>query len=251
VVEKKFYNSILLNKYPYFFKYLYKEAKKKYNRYCEESEITCHQRFKMSLKKLRELERLSPEQKQFIKNYYKYMPLTYSDSPMNMLCRYIESINFEINKKIKSLDNKNIIEYYQNDKHPYSKEQYEEIIDVLKNHVNGIKFDKLLPDDKDDDFDFDEDKMREYKVDNDTLQKNINKICSDVYLVTNVLINYFYNEKPSANKDILWSTYGKYIYKNVKEKVLENSKFPFPDKNGDIKYLGTNFSLKEINVDEL
>jgi hypothetical protein len=252
VKEKTFYNSTLLNKYPYFFKYLYKDAKKKYNKYCEENEITCHQKYKMSFKKLRELERLSIEQKEFIEDYYKYMPLTYSNSPMNLLCRYIESINFEISQKIKSLDNKDIIKCYQNDAHPYSEEEYNNIITVLKNHVSGIRYDKLLPDDNEDkDFHFDEDVVGEYKVDNDTLEKNINKICSDVYLVVNVLLTYFYLVKPSANKDILWSTYGKYIYKNVKEKKLIKTVFPFPDKKGNIEYLGTKFLLKEIDIDEL
>jgi hypothetical protein len=251
VKEKKFYNSILLNKYPYFFKYLYKDAKKKYNRYCEENEITCHQKFKMSFKKLRELERLSLEQKEFIEDYYKYMPLTQSDSPMNLLCRYIESINFEISQKTKIVENKDIIKYYQNDAHPYSEEQYDNIIKVFKNHISGIQYDKLLPNDNDEDSRFDEDTIREYKVDNDTLEKNINKVCSDVYLVTNVLLTYFYKVKPSVNKDILWSTYGKYIYKNIKEKSLTKSLFPFPDKKGDIEYLGTKFALKEISIDEL
>jgi len=251
IKEKEFYNNILLNKYPYFFKYLYKEAKKKYNKYCEESEITCHQKFKMSFKKLRELERLSPEQKQFINNYYKYMPLTYSDSPMNLLCKHIESINFEINKKIKATDSEDIVKYYQNVNHPYTKEQYADITEVLNQYIKGVRYDKLLPDDKDNDFNFNKDAITEYKVNNDMLEKNINKICSDVYLITNVLINYFYNEKPSANKDVLWSTYGKYIYKNVKEKSNLKIMFPFPDKNGDIKYMGTNYSPKEIKLNEL
>ena len=76
VKEKNLHNSILLNKYPYFFKYLYKNVKKFYNKYCETNEITCHQKYKMSFKKLKELDRLSIEQKQFIDNFYKYMPLT-------------------------------------------------------------------------------------------------------------------------------------------------------------------------------
>jgi hypothetical protein len=98
--EKEFHNRILLNKHPYFFKYLYKDAKRKLNKYCEENEMTCHQRFRMSFSNLKELPRHSVEEALFIDNYYKYMPLTYSDSTMNMLCQYLEGVNFEINKKI-------------------------------------------------------------------------------------------------------------------------------------------------------
>lgn len=245
IKKKEIYNSILLNKYPYFFKYLYKNAKYRFKKYCDENEITCHQKFKMSFKKLKELERLSIIQKQFINNYYNYMPLTYSDSPMNLLCRYVESINFEINAKIK-VSNIDVLDHYKNKNHPYSIEQYIEITNVFKAHINGVKYNLLLQN-NDIDNDYSEDEIREFNVDNDTLEKNINAICSNVYLVTNVLLDYFYIEKPSANKDILWSTYGKYIYKNVKNKCKDKILFPFPDKNGSIKYFGVNYSLKEIH----
>jgi len=83
------------------------------------------------------------------------------------------------------------------------------------------------------------------------LEQEINTICSDVYLVTNVLLDYFYKIKPSANKDILWSTYGKYICNNVKENTTTIPKFPFPNDNGEIEYLGKKYSLKELNINEL
>ncbi|HBY19581.1 MAG TPA: hypothetical protein DEG71_00935, partial [Clostridiales bacterium] len=249
IKEKELYNKTLLSKYPYFFKYLYKNTNRRYRKYCDENEITCHQKFKMSFSKLKELKRLSLDQKQYISNFYNYMPLTYSDSPMNLLCKYIEGINFEINSKIKGTNMDDIITYYKNDDHPYSEEQYNEIIEVLKEHTTGIKFDMLNQvDDVNNDNDYSEDDIREFKVDNDTLENKINSVCSDSYLVTNVLLDYFYVNKPSSNKDILWGAYGKYIYQNVKAKCSGAVLFPFPNKNGDIKYLEANYSAKEIDV---
>ena len=248
VKEKNLYNSILLNKYPYFFKYLYKDAKRKYNKYYEENEITCHQKFKMSFKKLKDLPRLSLEQKQFVENFDRYLPLTYSDNPMNLLCSHIEGINFEISQKIKINTDANVASLYKNKFHSYTLEQYNEIINVLKNHIKGVQFDKLMPEDINDDIRFDDDAVREFKVDNDNLEQNINIVCSDVYIVTNCLIDYFYVEKPSANKNILWSTYGKYIFNNIKKNTVEKPRFPLPDPNGEIRYWNKNYSLKEINI---
>ena len=250
IKQKELHNKILLNKYPYFFKYLYKHAKNRYKKYCDQNEITCHQKFKMSFSKLKRLEKLSLEQKQFIDNYYRYMPLTYSDSSANLLCKYIESINFEINSKIKAL-NIDVINFYKNDNHPYSEDQYNQIIEILNQHIMGVKYNKLSQINNNEDNDYNEDDIREFKLDNDTLENKMNNVCSDAYLVTNVLLDYFYVIKSSANKDILWSTYGKYIYQNIKEKCTGKISFPFPNKNGDIKYFGTNYSLKEINVSEL
>ena len=247
VSEKEFYNSILLNKYPYFFKYLYKDAKKKYNKYCEENEMTCHQKFKMSFKKLLELARHTQEQKEFIDNFYKYAPLTHSDSPMNLLCKHIESINFEISNKIKSEDQE-FLYIYRNQQHEYTKEQFDKIVGLLKSHIAGLKYDKLLPKDADDDTKYDNEAVEEYKIDNDILENSLNNICSDAYLVTNVLVDYFYVIKPSANKNILWGAYGKYIFNNVKENTLGLTSFPFPNINGDIVYLNKKYSLKEITL---
>ena len=252
IIKKiELHNSILLNKYPYFFKYLYKTANKKYKKYCEMNEITCHQKYKMSFKKLKELDRLSFEQKEFVDNFYKYMPLTYSNNPMNLLCKYIEGINFEINKKIKSLDDSNIISIYINKEHPYTNEQYKEVINILNQHINKIRYNKILFNDVANDYNYDDNIIQDFKIDNDLLEQELNNFCSDVYLVTNILIDYFYKDKISSNKDILWNTYGKYIYNNVKKNNIDNPKFPFPNKYGKINYLGLNYSLKELNIDEL
>ena len=165
IKEKDFYNSILINKYPYFFKYLYKDARRKYKKYCDENEVTCHQKFKMSYKKLTELKRLLPEQKEFINNYNKYMPLTLSDSPMNLLCQYIEGINFDINNKIKETNSVDILDLYKNKNHLYTKEDFYEIINVLKEHMNKVKYDKTLPNEYDTDYNFNESIIEESNAD--------------------------------------------------------------------------------------
>lgn len=248
IKKKTMYNNILLNKYPYFFKYLYKDAKRKYDKYYEENEITCLQKFKMSLKKLNELKKLSSDQQKFVDDFFKYMPLTYSDSPMNLLCRYIESINFEISKKIRENNGDDFTKLYKTHKIRYTQEQYDIIISEFKKHVAGLKFDLLLPSVEDDDYNFNDESVREYRVDNDSLEQKLFKVCNNVNIITNCLIDYFYVEKSSANKDILWGTYGKYIFANIKENTFSNPKFPIPDNDGNINYLNKQYILKEINI---
>jgi hypothetical protein len=203
----------------------------------------------MTFKKLKELPRLSPEQKQFVDSFYQYLPLTHSESSMNLLCKYIEGVNFEISQKIKISDeNIDLLSFYKNKAHNYTQDEFDNIISVLKIHIGKIRFNKLLPDDSSDDTGFDENTMVEYNLDNDTLERAINEVCSDVYLVTNCLLDYFYKIKPSSNKDILWSIYGKYIFNNIKENTLNKPQFPFPNPKGDITYWNKQYSLKEINI---
>ncbi|MDD3171723.1 MAG: hypothetical protein PHO86_05325 [Bacilli bacterium] len=248
-LEKGFYNSILLNKYPYFFIYLYDDVKREYQKFYDDYDTTCHQKYRMSFEELRNLSKKTVDQKKFVDLFYKYMPVVYSESSMNLLCRYIESINFNINQKIKSSSSELIPSLYLNPKYTYTDQLYDEIISELKAHIKGKRFDNLIPDDGDETSKYNDDTVREYKMDSNELGDKLNNICSNPYIVLNCLVKYYYEERISANKDVLWSTYGKYIFKNVKNNTLEKIFFPLPDKKGDIMYLGKKYKMQEIKFE--
>jgi hypothetical protein len=245
VRDKNFYNSILINKYPYFFKYRYNSAKTKYNDFYDYTDITCHQRFKMSLDELILLKNKNEEQIEFINSISSFSPLIDSDSPMNLLCKYIESINFNVKQKIK-INNTTVYSSYKNNNIKYSDDLYRIVIDQLLKYINGIKFNKLLSvENNDDDF------IKadcEYELSNTSLEDYLNKFCSNVHQVVNCLVDYFYIYNPKSNKDIMWNTYGKYLYNNVKRNYKHKVKFPLPDINGDILYLGKAYSMREIKI---
>lgn len=203
----------------------------------------------MSFNKLKELSRHSIEEQEFIDNYYKYMPLTYSDSTMNMLCQHIEGINFEINKKINTDDSEDFIRLYKNEQYECTKEEFDQIVSVLKRHTSSKKFEQSLSNNKHADNDYNEDEVSNFNTDSELLEYTMSKVCNNVYMVVNCLVDYFYIIKPSANKDILWGTYGRYILNNVKMNTVGFPKFPFPSTNGDISYLGKKYALKEITYE--
>ena len=250
--RKQLYNNILLDKYPYFFRYVYKDTNKKYKQYLEEYNITCQQRYQMSLEKLIDLKRKTKDQKEFIKNFYTHSPVIHSDSSMNLLCEYIESINFNISKHTKIDTSEDIYSLYKNDNIPYMY-YYESVISELKKYMSGRAFEvKTICDDEDDLAEYDADKVQEYHIDSDNLYERLNTICSNPYVVLNCLIDYFYVKKPKSNKDLLWSSYGKCIYKNIKMNTnIDSVLFPFPSKNNDkndLTYLGYQYTLKEVTL---
>lgn len=247
--DKEFYNSILLNKYPYFFIYLYRDVRRGYQKYYDDYNTTCHQRFRMPLNGLMSLSKKTVEQKKFTEMFYKYMPVTYSDSSMNLLCRHIESVNFDINQKIRLADSDKIPWLYLNHNYVYTDELYDEIISELKLHTKGKRFDTLIPEEDDDVLKYNDDAVKEYEADNDELENKLNRICSNPYIVSNCLIKYFYEVKPSANKNILWGAYGKYIFKNVLKNTNKPIMFPFPCENGDISYLDKRYKMQEIEFE--
>lgn len=234
----KFYNSILLDKYPYFFRYRYAECKKKYDKYIDSNETACKQRFGITLKTLIDLNKRTPEQIAFLDNYYKYMPVTMSNSPMNILCRYIEGVNFEISKKIKDDNTKDIITTLKCNTQ-YTEEEYNKVSDVI---------DKCLLNYREIEFDNREKEKGEAKLfDFSNYTNEIIIAVGSIGKALNCVIDYFYINNPKKNKDFMWELFGRYIYVEIK-KNINKVMFPMPDENGDIVYLGQTYSLQEVEI---
>lgn len=250
--RKQLYNNILLDKYPYFFRYVYRDTNRKYKLFTQQYNVTCVQKFKMSFDDLKFLKRKTIEQKEFVDNFYRYSPVTHSNSSMNLLCEYIESINFSTSQNTKIETQENLYQVYKNETVEYM-EHYDKIIKALKIYMSNKTFDSqtINSDDIDTDY-YDVEKIQEFKVDAETLYEFLNSVCSNNNIVLNCLIDYFYKDKPSSNKDLLWTTYGNYIYKNIKKNSNSSTiLFPFVSQSGekvDVKYLGYNYTLKEINI---
>lgn len=238
IAEIRFYNSILLDKYPYFFRYRYPDCKKKYDKYVDSNETACKQRFGMSLKSLIDLSQKTPEQMAFLDNYYKYMPVTMSDSPMNLLCRYIEGINFEISKKIKEETPSEFLPTLKYDVE-YNNSEYKTVSDIIDECLllyREVQFENAEKDkDKREIFDFSK------------YTSEIILAIGSVEKALNCVIDYFYINNPKKSKDIMWEMFGRYIYTRIK-KDISTVMFPMPDKNGNITYLGENYSVQEVEI---
>ena len=135
VNRKILYNNTLLDKYPYFFRYVYKDTNKEYKKYLDEYNVICKQKYKMSFHDLENLERKTKEQKEFINNFYEFCPVLISDSPMNLLCKYIESINFGISQKTKVDAELFDYEIYKRSEFEYM-DYYEEVKSIIKEFIS-------------------------------------------------------------------------------------------------------------------
>lgn len=237
--NNELYNHILLNQYPYFFKYLYKDANKKYKEHYDKYDKICNRKFGISIKELEFLNRKTTKQIKFLEDYYEYMPLIYSNSTMNLLCRYIEGINFQISQKIKISSNSDFYKLYKNLNFTYSEELYENIKNIINEYIRSKKC-KVINNNTFDDGSYVYDEMKDLK------EKFINLGC-DINIIVNCLIDYFYIKKNTLNKDILWDLYGDIICQNVKNNSKNPIMFPLPDENGDILYMGKTYSYKEID----
>lgn len=94
--EKYYHNSLVIAKKPYFFRYLYSELNQQYKKYESQYNEISKCLFRTKLKKLITKENKTDAEKAFVKRYHKFSPLISTNCTMNIMCRKIESIDFDI-----------------------------------------------------------------------------------------------------------------------------------------------------------
>lgn len=243
--QKTLYNNTLLDKYPYFFRYIYKDTDRSYKKYLDEYNIICKQKYKMTLWELERLENKTPDQEELIKNFYEFCPVLISDSPMNLLCRYLEGINFKILQKTKSKEDTFSHEIYKQSDLEYLS-FYNDVKQALQEFIANQR-NLLITNEKRDEPD-----ETCYDATSDLLQDKLSKISSNPYVIVNCLVDYFYSERPNGSKELLWKTYGNYIYKNIVGNLQTSTAlFPMPCKDHekcDLEYLGGSYHLREVRL---
>lgn len=245
--EKEFLKRIMLDRHPYFFIHLYPETKRKYKQYIEGVNLSCTHKFGMTIDELIKKDNKTEEEKEYIKNYYHYMPVVNSNSVMNNICKYIENIDFDLKNKIKTTEGKDIYLILMRNENILDEEVYNSVLENYKNFKKEIKLlrsvERGVKKNK-----YDETNENSVNTIYEKFKNKMDGLCSNASELVDYLIRIFYVEYPSDNKDLLWNTYGDVILKNLKDKKQSPILFPLPDNNGTIEYLNKKFELKEVNI---
>lgn len=90
------HNAMVVSKKPYFFRYLYSESNALFKQFeASYNEVSLMQ-FDLKFKKLLKKENKTEEEKNLVRKYQKYSPLITAPCTMNILCREVESVDFDI-----------------------------------------------------------------------------------------------------------------------------------------------------------
>lgn len=230
--RKTLLNRVLLDRHPYFFIYRYKEDKKAYNTYYEQKQVLCKTKYNLSIEQLEACTNRTEEMDNWLDNYYRFCPVIISNSPMNMLCRYLEKVEADILQTIKNTE----FDWAMYLARDYDPDEWL-VADIIGEYESFKTESKaiLAGDDKPD-----------YIATLGLLKRRLGAICSNPRIVTNILVQYLYGDKPSASKDWLWDAYGKYIIQSAEEHNPYPLLCPVEDENGDLEYLGRRYTMKQI-----
>jgi hypothetical protein len=246
IKEKQLFNSILCDKHPYFFIYLYKTTKTKYKKWLKDYDTSCRTRWNVSVTELESMENKTEEQILFLERYYKACPVVDNNSAMNLLCHYMEGIKNNIKINIKDRSNMSYIDSYKTvideeiDTNTYNK-----IYKVIKELREALRASVSSSSNKNDFCgEFNNDFNNIYEI----YKNKLFSICSNQDIIVNCLIDIFYIDFPSYNKDILWNLFGDEIFQNVLKNNPQIIDYPVLDESGDILYLGKKYRIEQFEI---
>lgn len=242
--EKEFYNSILADKKPYFFKYKYKDTGHK----CNITELSKKQDSDRDYAK--PYKDLSFEEKAEMDDK-KDNNTIISNCVMNNVCRYIESQDFSIKQHIKSTDNFDYTILLSNSNFMINKKLYVQLKEIVSNTFKEWEIKRHI--EKKDQYirgnlaKTTSEKNFNKDVEYSLLKQKLEEVCSNEEQLTNHLVYMFYVDCVSYNKTILWFLVGKTIYENIKNK-FSSFYFPIKNGNGSLQFLFNKYSIERVKL---
>lgn len=232
-------NSILIDKHPYFFRYRYPDDSKAISSYQKEKDSACQAKFGVTIEKLEKLPNKNEDQERWVNDYYKYAPLIISDSPMNLLCKYIESVDAEILKRVKETPFDWHV--YESEDVELTQEMYENIVKCYQRHLRDTQNrsgTSNLPE------------AESYQRDLALLKEKLYFVESNPRVIANALLRYVYEERPTASKKMAWDMYGKHYVSAIAAKNEDGILFPIECKDGEIEYLCSRYAMRRLDTIE-
>lgn len=244
VIEwKKFQRSIVADKKPYFFRYVYPIENTRWLDYQKKSNTKAIMQFGMTLDELKKVEHLNKEQQEFLMNYAKRTPLGMAGCTINRICWRIErEFETENMREVEPFD-------YNLLKSPnvnYSKNEYSSILNIYKEYLTDRrKLDSIVHSQKIDDFD--RNSIRALII--NQFKKKCTVSCPNKQKLCNILIDICYKNSNNS-KRFVWDMCGDIIVDNLLERNNYYISYPELDDNGEFSFGGNRFTIKTYNLAE-
>lgn len=234
IEKKKFYQSIVADKKPYFMNYIYPQQMAQYQKYIKNADIQSFSLFGISLTELLNKTNLTDDEKSFVEWFYKKCPVSDNNSVMNRLCHmverefdgYIHSLNSNIEFDYTIL--KSGVEYKESTKQQIYN-IYKQYLEEYQRFVISSKQTRL-----------DSDEVSIYKTMLlENYRRKCTEICPNEVELCDILIDLCYSKTNS--KKFVWDISGEQIVRNLL--VYKDNKYTFcvKDDDGNIEYAGKKY----------
>ncbi len=246
-----FVNSIVADRKPYFFRYLYSRENAKYLSYLEKATEYTTRIFNKTAEELAESNPtdLTEAERDYLEfEFRRFMPLIDNDGRMNKICHYMERNLKELKIQSRTDTPDSVLKIMMGDSDREILDCDIELMDQFYKNYKAAK--------------------RETKAASkqgietvNGLAGNFDQYCSnlrseifdliknDISYITDLAIFVCYKMYPSRSKDFVWDLFGNQIIEHLKQNKQDTILLPVHDEeNGTLEYLGSKYRLQEIMV---
>lgn len=243
--EIKFNNKLLIDKRPYFMKYLYPKYKSQYNEHKNKYDYLCYREFGIHIDELLKLNNKTEEQECLVNNYNKFNNFLETDCPMNNICRYMEKRIKEIKINAKKPSPDYIFDIIFNKNIEITESQINEMEKVYKAYRKSKSQSNNISNDN---VDFDGENINIiFKEDLSSL--DFDYISDDIQRLANLAVYVNYYLYPKSPKNFCWDLFGEGIVLNIYDNSNKMFTLPLLSDDGEIEYMGKKYKNKEVNID--
>ena len=241
IERKKFNQSICAHKKPYFFQYNYLSLKRDYDKYVKISNENAISIYKKTLYEMLHSENLTAEEKRFIENYKRKLPLDESPSVMNKICWAVEKATDDLN----FYNSSGYSCYNLSSGVMYNKEIYDVIKVICDNYRSSIKKESkniLTNNENSSEFAQNTSEVLDYYT------KEMHIQCPNEEVLCDILIDLCYGntKKEKYSQEILWAACGNVIIDRLLKSHNYKMRYPVKSDNPDFICCGTGFIMQEI-----
>ncbi|QJD84005.1 RNA dependent RNA polymerase [Cohnella herbarum] len=231
---KRFNQSIVAEKKPYFMIYRYPELKKKIDRFMSATEVNCRNRFGCTLEQLLAKADKTEEQTTFLRYYYIKMPVSQENSVMNKICRKVEGALAGVKELPINVKDYDYSRLKSDSGYPPIK--YKEIAELYCVHRSEVKdymalraAGLVLSDEE------------VQVIDGRTFVEDAYRICNDAEQLCNIVIDLCY--RTNQSKQFAWDIAGETIISHLLKANEYMISYPIADPEGDIEFKGERYAM--------
>lgn len=247
-IEKmNFYNEIVADKPPYFFRYLYSDNNVMYLNYLKTKNNYAFLKFGKQLEEILNSTNLTQEEKEFKQSYLDYLPLTDNNSSMNKICHYMEQEFKELPLPNTYRTPNYVIELmmYNNDVDKNKLKLMDELYKEFNKERRQFNIDKhVITHEQKNNVSLDN-TFREYSR---QIRIEANKISNNSNELADLSLYLCYKVYSNRSKEFAWVVFGEDIIENLKLKIKKPVLIPIVNEKGNIEYLNKNYKLTEVKI---
>lgn len=242
--RRRFYQEIVADKKPYFMRIIYPTLMKQYNTYIKNTNKNALREFQMTVDELLEIpeERQTERQSDFLRYYWKRMPVGVNDCVMNKICRRFER---EFDGYLGRHNSAAEFDYtVMKSGADYTRSQYNAILKLYENYNKRLRSYVVFANyERVDEYDTFT-RMSEMQAE---FEQECAKVCPNRDALCDIVLDICYTK--SSTKRFAWEMCGDEIIKNLLRRNDGMISYPTIDPSGEIEYGGDRFSLQKTRLE--